>query len=208
MCSIIGSYKKEMVKSLVELNQHRGNFSWSITLGNMTIKNFGEFDFEKLNSMNKEGYLISHIQAPTGGMIEDVDRIHPTEINKTKLWHNGLITPRGIRELQKKTYSDNMFDTKLLHKAIDEFGFEVLSSIEGLFSCLYFDGNDYFIFRTKHGKLYIDNELNLSSERFENSKCINYDTIYKLDFSKKRIENIESFKTKRYNYIIQGELDN
>ena len=207
MCSIIGSFKKEIVADLVRLNEERGNFSWSITINNKTKKGFGPFDFNQLEQIDEEGYIISHIQAPTGGSTEDENRIHPTINGETKLWHNGILTPRGIRFLQNELKTNETFDTKLLHDAIVKFGFEILSSIEGLFSCLYYDGEDYFIFRTKHGKLYIDSNLNLSSERFKDSKCINFDTIYKIDFKNKNISKVGDFKTKRFNYIIHGELE-
>jgi len=207
MCSIIASFKKEKVSDLVKLNMHRGSFSWSVTNDGKTEKGFGTFNFECLDQINGNGYIISHIQAPTGGMVKDFDRIHPTLHNGSKLWHNGILTPRGIKYLQNKLNINIAFDTELLHKSIEKFGFEILDSIEGLFSCLYYNGKDYFIFRTKHGKLYIDTDLNISSERFEDSKCINYDTIYKIDFENKNIIEVSEFKTKRFNIIIQGEFE-
>ncbi len=57
------------------------------------------------------------------------------------------------------------------------------------------------------GKLYVNDELDLSSERFEGSKCINYDTIYRMNFVEKLLQPVSYFKTNRYNVIINGELD-
>ena len=41
MCSIMASYKLETIKKLVKINEHRGNFSWSITQNLKTNKDFG-----------------------------------------------------------------------------------------------------------------------------------------------------------------------
>lgn len=210
MCSIIASYNKEKIKELVKINQHRGNFSYSISIfknGKLieSVKNFGSFNENILNTTS-EGYIICHLQAPTGGLIQDTNRIHPTIINDSYLYHNGIITPRGMRFLQDKLNTDETFDTKLLHDAIIHYGFEILSDIEGLFSCLMVKDNEIFIFRTVHGKLYIDDDMNISSERFENSKCINSNTVYKLDIKNNTYVNYSEFKTLRFNYVIQGEL--
>lgn len=206
MCSIMASYKLETIKKLVKLNEHRGNFSWSITQNLKTNKDFGMFNFEVLESLPDDNYTICHIQAPTGGLIEDTMRIHPTVIGNSKLWHNGLLTPRGIAFLQDKLGIKETFDTYLLHFAIVNYGFEILSEIEGLFSCLLYLRGRYYLFRTKHGKIYVDDSLTLSSERFEDSKCINFDTVYEIDFENNKLIEKDKFKTKRFNYIIEGEI--
>lgn len=206
MCSIVASYSKEKLEDLVDLNQFRGNFSFSyleFETGELT-KQFGQYNKSVIN--NNLNYKVSHLQAPTGGLIQDINRIHPTMINNSKLYHNGIITPRGIKFLQNKLNSTETFDTWLLHKAIEEFGFDILSEIEGLFSCLYIKDDKIFIFRTRHGKLYIDEEMNISSERFENSKCINYDTVYELDIINKNVNIINKFKTLRCNIVVPGEM--
>ena len=200
MCSIIVSTNAEKTKELIDLNQHRGSFSFSSTefddkiRPDSQVKGFGEYAGPVTDQLQ-----VCHVQAPTGGMIQDANRIHPTQIRDTMLWHNGLITPRGIRYLQEKLQSDETFDTKLLHQALDQFGFEILSEIEGLFSCVYYN-KELFMFRTRHGKLYTHNG-DVSSERFENSRCINADTVYRLN-----LEEIAKFKTKRFNFIVPGEL--
>lgn len=205
MCSIIGSFSKNKIEELVELNQHRGNFSYSITVIDKDyniinqIKDFGLFDKSKLSG---EGYFICHVQSPTNGMLEDKNRIHPTENNNTFMWHNGLIKNRGIKDLQKFLKTDIEFDTLLLHKAYKNYS---LSDIEGLFTCLYLD-KGIEIFRTRHGKLYIDEDMNISSERFPDSKCINYDTIYNVDVQNKKLTVQDTFKTKRFNICIDGEI--
>jgi hypothetical protein len=204
MCSIIGAFKKEKLKELININQYRGNFSFSYTEvdkngPSIQVKGWGKFP-EKIIT-NSPLYKIAHVQAPTGGLKKEFSRIHPTQVENTFLWHNGILTRKGINFLQRQLGTSEDFDTLLLHKAIYNFGFSILSEIEGLFSCIYLNNNKIFLFRTKHGKLYIDDEKNISSERFENSKCINYDTIYDINMDK-----IDTFKTKRFSYVIKGEI--
>ena len=83
MCSIIASFKKEKLEALVDLNQFRGNFSFSyleLETGEST-KQFGRYNKDVI--VNNQNYKISHLQAPTGGLIQDINRIHPTMINNT-----------------------------------------------------------------------------------------------------------------------------
>lgn len=209
MCSIIASYSRDKFQELIDLNQFRGNFSYSYTEFENNriqeqIKNFGEFNLGDLGY--NYSYKIGHVQAPTGGMIKDTNRIHPVNTENIMLWHNGLLTPRGIKFLQNKLGVDETFDTFLLTLAIEKFDFEILNEIEGLFSCLMIKSGKIYVFRTKHGKLYIDNDMNISSERFENSKCIDADTVYELDIIKLKYNIISKFKTKRFNFAIEGEL--
>lgn len=206
LCSIIGSFSKDKIRELVKLNQHRGNFSFSV-YSDMFWKNFGEFDETYLNEVKDGNYIFVHLQAPTGGLVKETSRIHPIVFNNNLLWHNGIITESGIEFLQEQTNSKETFDTYLLVKALAIYDSSILSEIEGLFSCVWKNANDeYFVFRSKHGKLYVDDELSISSERFENSKCINSDTVYKIDWEQKRLVTIGWFKTKSFNFIIKGEL--
>lgn len=208
MCSIIGSFDKEKIKELVKINQHRGNFSYSISAGKDCIKSFGSFNENSLDTLRTSDYILCHVQAPTGGLIEDIDRIHPVEYNGTKLWHNGILLSKQIKSMQENLQEETSFDTYLMCKTLYESDnwVEELSNIEGLFSCVYYRDNTYFIFRTKHGKLHIDNDLNLSSERFENSKCINYDIVYTIDFDNNKLVVYDKFKTKSFNIVVSGEL--
>jgi hypothetical protein len=208
MCSIFGSFNKNRVIELAELNQFKGTFSYSLTQDDRSHKAFGKFDNDIVNDIvQTDNYIIGHVQAPTGGMIKDDNRIHPTSVGQSLLWHNGLLTKRGIKYLQDYLDTTEEFDTKLLHEYFVRYNFTFLNKIEGLFTCIFKHGTGYYVFRTKHGKLYVNEELDLSSERFEGSKCINYDTIYKMNFAEKRLQPVSYFKTNRYNFIIKGELD-
>lgn len=212
MCSIIGSFSKDKIKELVALNQHRGNFSYSISLIDTNtneikeqVKEFTEFDFEILDKCyeSKEIYYLCHVQAPTGGLVKEFNRIHPTQHDGTWMWHNGIIKPRGIKDLQKHLETDITFDTQLLHESLNtQFS---LSDVEGLFACAYLTEDGLFLFRSKHAKLYIDEDLNISSEQFDGSKCINFDTIYKVNFND-FLTKVGEFTTKRFNIVVPGEL--
>lgn len=209
MCSIVASFKKEKLQELIEKNQFRGNFSYSYTeledngAPTAQLKGFGEFPPKIIR---EEKYKISHVQAPTGGMLKDCKRIHPTEINLSMLWHNGLITPKGVKFLQKEVEVEEDFDTLLLHKFIEKynFNFEKLSEVEGLFSCVMLVVDQLYLFRTKHGQLWIDEDMNISSIEFKNSVCIPYDKVYEVDLKNKKLIEVSSFKTKRYNIIINS----
>ena len=207
MCSIIAGWDSKVVKDLIDINQHRGNFSYSYTEFYMNkpscqVKDFGAFNKELIED---KFYKVCHVQAPTGSLKEDVARIHPVMNKENMLWHNGIVTPRGIKHLQKLLDSNEDFDTKLIFDSLEKFGFDVLSDIEGLFACLYYKDDSFYIFRSKHAKLYIDANMNISSEKFENSFCLPYDIVYRINLQNKSLEEISSFKTKRYNIVISGD---
>ena len=204
MCSIIVAKDKQTTEELILLNQHRGDFSFSCTnfINNRPdtqVKAFGGYDFGV--APMTDNLQVCHVQAPTGGMTKDTNRIHPTMIDQTMLWHNGILTPRGIRFLQDRLGTEETFDTKLLHQAILRYGYDILSQIEGMFSCVYYNGTELHMFRTKHGKLFTDLE-NISSERFPGSRCIDADRVYRVSDT----EVIDQFRTLRYNYVIPGEM--
>lgn len=210
MCSIIASFNTEKFKELVDLNQFRGSFSHSITYtgdgGVFSLKDFGPFPKDILENLNDNLFKIGHVQAPTGGMIKDRSRIHPCFTGNSFLWHNGILTDNCIQRLQDELHVTTSFDTKLLSMILERKGVQVLNEIEGLFSCIWYHEGQYYMFRSKHGKLYVDENLNISSERFNGGKCINYDTVYQLDLSNKKLIEVEKFKTLKFNYIIAGEL--
>ena len=211
MCAIIGSFEKENILELVEKNQHRGRVAYSISLydikSSMVTSEYrlGEFDPEFLKSMNTDGsYIVCHLQSPTGVGYSDENKRHPSVVNRSYLWHNGILMPSTIKMLQEK-YDDSTFDTHLLHQWLLSRG--KLNEIEGSFACVFIAEHSMKIFRSKHSKLYIDDNMTISSESFLESKCINADRIYMMDLEKRSLAIESYFKTKRYNIIIKGELD-
>lgn len=211
MCAIIGSFDIKSILKLVEKNQHRGRVAYSISLYNIksgmvtSEYKLGEFNSEFLKSMNTDGcYVVCHLQSPTGTGYSDEKRRHPSVVNNSYLWHNGILMPSTIKMLQEKYY-ESTFDTHLLHQWLLSRG--KLNEIEGSFACLFIVDNSMKIFRSKHAKLYIDDNMTISSESFFESKCINADRIYMMDLEKGSLVIESYFKTKRYNIIIKGELD-
>jgi len=197
MCSIICSSDRTQLFNLIKDTQHRGEHAHTVFEGRQVKEYFGLFDEEHVNH---EGRTIVHLQAPTS----QTKFTHPTHIDRSLLWHNGIIEPRSVRELSEQYEPGMEFDTKLIHHVLEDKGFDGLSDISGSFACLYLKNDVMYMFRSKHAQLYIDNDLTVCSERFSGSKCINYDTVYKIDDD---IEAIDTFETKRFNIIVQGELD-
>jgi len=213
MCAIIGSFNKKTVVDLIEKNQHRGRLAYSISLYNTengkvkTKYSVGEFDPKVFEKMKIDGcYIICHLQSPTGDYSINENRTHPSIMeNNSYLWHNGILMPTTIQMIQQKLKVLSEFDTHLLHQWI--VSNEKLDEIEGSFACVFMVNNSMKIFRSKHAKLYVDKNMTISSEYFEDSKCINADRIYAMNLANESLAIESYFKTKRYNMIIRGELD-
>jgi glutamine phosphoribosylpyrophosphate amidotransferase len=215
MCAIIGSFNKKTVIDLIEKNQHRGRVAYSISLFNLEDSlvtaeyGNGEFDAAYLENMKIDGcYIVCHLQSPTGIGDPDGNSVHPNIINNTQqnsyLWHNGILMPSAMQMLQQK-FCNSTFDTFLLHQWLAGNG--SLDDIEGSFACVFIVNGSVKLFRSKHAKLYIDENMTISSEYFEGSKCINADRIYEMNFTDNSLVIESYFKTKRYNIIIEGDLD-
>lgn len=215
MCSIIGSFSIEKLVELVKLNQFRGNFSYSISkflinpgvIKDM-VKDFGDFDTRVLPKQEDGYYYIAHVQAPTGGLVRDITRIHPSinseEFPRTFLWHNGIIKDTCIREIQDRYDLRDAkwdWDTRLLHKAIDEEGVEGLSDIDGSFGCIWICEPVAYVFTNDIIRLFIDDDLNLSSVPFDNSKRLPPNIAYMFDFEHRSLTRITEFKSKSSPYF-------
>ncbi len=215
MCSIILTKDNniELLKELVDLNQEKGTFANSLTHFNndnlsMSIsKKFGLFNDTNLKlaeeHANGGGTFIIHLQAPTGGMTKDITRMHPACNDSVRLFHNGLMKNTYIKSLMKELETPFDFDTDLMSKLIKRDGLEAaINQFEGSFACFCLIDNKVYIFRSKHSKLYTDMKGSFSSEKLNDDwKCINYDTIYDAD-----LNVVGTFKTKSYNFIVEGEI--
>ena len=200
MCGIIGSFDKEKLICLFELNKLRGNKTFSLlSIKNNEIinkiRNIGAFNTNILNNIqfNNETYHIIHIQSPTEITELSKDNIHPSEINNTYLWHNGMLTSEQI-----KKFNEN-WDTKIIHKLfLDDLN--NLNNLEGSFSCVYFDiCRGILLFRNKISPMFIDDECNISSTQFINCKKTTPNTLYKLDFKEKKIIQTDINFNNNYN---------
>jgi len=201
MCSIIGSFSKEKVKELATINAYRGQHSHSITVFSRYTfevlyqrKDFGPLDVDAHNFPTDNVYIIAHQQAPTTDN-KNQDSIHPAQIGNHMLWHNGIVKDKGVKELQQRLESIMTWDTKLiLQQLINE---DNPDNIDGTFSCVWFDGTNLIIFRNEISPLFYDNELNISSTKFEGSVPVSSNMMYLIETSlgMEQLHEIKSFKT-------------
>ena len=224
MCAIFGSFDKEKFEELAELNQYRGDFSWSITqfvtgafkhyrdgeavFSSRMRKSLGTFpkhfqgqhyDFKDYDSTLYKTYWLGHVQAPTTESIE----MHPSCIRNDMLWHNGIIKDYQVKEWQEG-YGSLNWDTELLHRHILLGG--DLDDVDGTFSCARYDGEQVTLFRNEISPLFYDEDLNISSVEFENSEETEAGVNYGMDFHSKVLEPLNRFETKENPYYF-GEIE-
>lgn len=202
MCAIIGSFSKDTLLELVELNSYRGNHSYSISEYSpvdhsfiLHRKDFGPFSLEGIEL--KEGnYYVAHIQAPTT-QSRDIHSIHPSAHGtKDYLWHNGIIKDDNIKWLQEKYNMPGIsWDTALLHYHINRNGLESLSDINGTFSCLYYYYGVLYLFRNEISPMFIDDKFNISSTKFKGSKPTPPNRGLEMIFENRTLEEACEFKT-------------
>ena len=188
MCSIVASFDKDVFKQLIIHNGSRGSFSHSLTTidpGNgvdrNSVRQWGSFDFTLLDSVPDNHYMIAHCQAPTGGLVHDLNRVHPYEADILKLWHNGIITPESMRYINALLGTEYQWDTQAIGELITQKGFNSLNPIKGSFACIaLYDGHPY-IFRNQIAPLHIDHDLNISSTPWAGLQSIPFNEVMYLD---------------------------
>ncbi len=186
MCSISGSFSKEKIVELCELNKYRGEHSHSISYYNPVEKiflwvdrNLGPIDYSRINI--PEGYYcIVHQQAPT---TENTTKefIHPAQIGGSLLWHNGILKPGIIDVLQKLTgFVNNSWDSYLLLCYIYNYGLRAFNPIEGSFSCLYYDVREpeLYLFRNRIAPMFYDDNMNISSTKFDDCTSLPAESVF------------------------------
>lgn len=208
MCSIVGSFSENKFCELMKLNAYRGEFSHSISyitkeFESHTEKQFGQFkqiEFRTgLVEQTKDYYYLGHSQAPTGGLVLDANRIHPASNGKFKLLHNGIIKSSYVETLRSVLRSSNSWDTQLLLDYLVEnnMNFEKLSDIDGAFACALIKESQFLtIFRNAPSVLFIDENFNISSTKFEGAKLVDVDSVFSLDLYNKKMKKISSFTSK------------
>lgn len=222
MCAIFGSFDIEKLRELKDLNAYRGEISGSLTLFMQdivtTIKIFGEITPEhfktlhNLNFIEGDYFYLGHIQAPTTEAAAD-ESVHPAIYHNgydklTSLWHNGIIKQRELDRINKENNSHYVWDTQMLCESITNNGFESLSDIEGSFACVYVESDidsrraTCYIFRNEISPLFVDDQLNISSTKFEGSHSLEPGKVFKLDIvNRKLIDTNIRFKTKENPYF-------
>lgn len=202
MCSIVLGTDCEKVKELVNLNKVRGTYSSSKFIIHQDTyelysfhKQFGELDLSDLY-IPENYFAIIHQQAPTTAA-KTIDNIHPSIIDDSYLWHNGIIKDNSCNKIRNQYKITDVWDTKLLHHSILD-SYESLSEIDGSFACIeYIKDSNTIIFRNEIAPLYFDNK-SFSSTKFEGSREIEPNKVFELIFLKDYIElnQIGKFKTK------------
>lgn len=202
MCSIIGSFNKDKIKELYNLNSYRGALSYSLTtfeydnegrlrLG-VLFQDEGPMPDNLIDAHhNIEGrFVIAHSQAPT----TQTKNIHPAIYGSALLWHNGII--------KQKSISEGTWDTAWLLEQIINYGWSSLSRIDGTYACVMYDGANLYIFRNEISPLFVDKYLNISSTKFEGSQSLPPNKVFKIDINAQRLDVIAHFTTLENPYYI------
>lgn len=197
MCAIFGSFDRIKLKELYDLNSYRGTLSYSIASFkddklSVLLKDKGIMHENLLDNIpyQEDSFFIGHTQAPT----TESDDIHPAVYGCGLLWHNGII--------KQKTISDGIWDTQWLLEQIVDYGWSALSRVDGTFACVMFNNNELFIFRNEISPLFIDDNLNISSTKFDNSKSLSPNKVFKIDLMSKMLSEVASFETLENPYYI------
>ena len=208
MCSIIGSFDKQKIVDLCELNAYRGQHSHSISYYNTITNEFVQIN-RKLGPINYDDicpedneYIIVHMQAPTTDA-KDSSSIHPARIDRDVLWHNGILKAKEIERLKEKYQLDTDWDTYILLKHMMSEG--TPDGIDGTFSCLWFDSYRLYLFRNEISPMFIDSAMNISSTKFANSEPTFPNTILLFEPALKNVVPILHFNTVENPYYFGDE---
>jgi glutamine phosphoribosylpyrophosphate amidotransferase len=208
MCSIIGSFDKDKVIALCELNAYRGQHSHSISYASQdgvyyTQKNFGPINYDALDPDGD--YMIVHMQAPTTDN-KNADCIHPAmnPYAGDLLWHNGIIKEKEVERLREKYQLKATWDTYILLHHLIVGGSP--SDIDGTFSCLWCDYSSAYgryglkLFRNEISPMFIDSHSTISSTRFEGSVPTEPNVMFGFDPWKNSLYPHFTFDTKENPY--------
>lgn len=204
MCAIVGSFSIDRLIELVSLNSYRGSHSYSYSVfdpisGKLKVisKGLGTLDVNTI-CFSEGHYGIVHVQAPTTEARSE-EFIHPATISGGMLWHNGIVKANMVEELVLETQTtwDTMQILKLISKNNSNSKWDVLSTIDGTFSCLYYDEyeSSLYLFRNEISPMFVDKELNISSTKFENSSETPPNQVLKIDFVSRSLHNEYEFDT-------------
>ncbi len=173
MCSIFGSFNRNKILELNELNKDRGNFAYSISTINNQLniikQEFGELNPDDIPKTND--YILCHRSAPTAGLIKNYNNIHPAMYKGHYLYHNGMLKNSTIRLLESRYNENYTWDTYAILKDIVKYQLiNSLNYLDGSFACIYInDLFQVFIFRNQSSIIYYDEDLNISSTSFKDS---------------------------------------
>jgi hypothetical protein len=204
MCAITSSLTKHKLKDLYRLNAYRGELSYSLSSfkydgDKVELATLMQDKFkmpEKLvDSLpdRENTFFVAHSQAPTTSS----DNIHPAVYGDTLLWHNGIV--------KQKMIETGTWDTSVLLERIVDYGWSSLSRIDGTFACMMYRSGEMFVFRNEISPMFYDDDFNFSSTKFEFSKPLEPNKVFKLNYARK-IMTVEShFSTLENPYYIPEE---
>lgn len=207
MCSIVSSLSKDKIKELIELNRYRGEHSCSITyydyVENRIVsirRSLGSLDINDIK-IPENCYCICHQQAPTGKDNKDFASIHPAEYVGQLLWHNGILKPKTIYQLQNEFGHETSWDSSLLLKKL--WYYDIPVDIDGSFSCIYWSNQKFYVFRNEIAPLFIDSEMNISSTKFDGGASLEPNIMHILDLQQKKVLNTQqTFNTMENPYAL------
>lgn len=206
MCSIVGSFKKDKLIELCELNSYRGQHSHSISYfdivtGEISVQRFGG-PVDYVNIQQKPlVYMVVHMQAPTTEG-DPKANIHPAYYDGKFLWHNGILKQTYIQQLKTKLDEVCNWDTFLMLKTIARDRNNI-NDLDGSFSCLMYDNEKLYIFRNEISPMFYDAELNISSTGFKGSRPTPPNQIHHMDFNFSSLFAVENFITRFNPYFIE-----
>ena len=207
MCSIFGSFSKDKIVELAELNRYRGQHSYSYSYyhpdtNDITVsKGLGDIPLDQIK-IPEGAYCIAHMQAPTTDN-KTIESVHPAFTQGVWLWHNGIIKDHWVKNAMKEYNLDISWDTFLiLHKYLST---GKLDDIVGTFSCAYSGNKSLQLFRNEISPLFIDDNYNISSTKFEGSKSLEPNIIWKFHPGI-GINKIGSFNTVENPYFFMDEV--
>lgn len=211
MCAVVGSFDRNKLLELIELNSYRGSHSYSFSTispesGQLVLrqKALGVIEAGRIDIPDGH-YAVVHIQAPTTEA-KDLESIHPAcENDNSYLWHNGIIKANHVKVLQQKYGKDTNWDTRLLLRAVCTSWGE-LNTVDGSFSCLLYDHGTAYLFRNSISPMFFDSDLNISSTKFEGSVSTPANRVLKMDFKARCLYTIEEFKTVENPYFFMDEV--
>lgn len=213
MCSIIGTFDTAKLKELAALNSYRGEYSHSVSFYSLAEqkvvsvqKGMGPLPVDKI-SIPDGFYAICHQQAPTGEL-QNARNIHPAQIMSSMLWHNGILKPATIDRLKEKHKAMTSWDTMLmLYTLVQGWDGNPLADIDGTFACIYADSvpfilsgdlqntHDLFLFRNELAPLFIDDKYNVSSTKFDGSRSLEPNVVWKFEPGVAITDSGQHFKT-------------
>lgn len=197
MCSIVGSFDRQTIVDLCELNAYRGQYSHSVsyydTINNKFTsisRDFGPVNYNGIDIPDNH-YCVVHMQAPTTDA-KDTQNIHPAQIGNQLLWHNGIIKFKEVEKLKENYALNSDWDTYILLYHMIENG---IPELDGTFSCLFYDDYRMYLFRNEISPMFYDDEMNISSTKFNNSSPTEPNQIILFEPHLKIVQPILSFKT-------------